>query len=171
MSRATLAVDMLNDFILPDGALSVPGGKEIVPAVRRELERARSRGETVIYLCDAHDPGDPEFRRYPAHAVAGTPGSLIVEELAPQPGDLVVHKKDVRPFYRTELGELLRGLGVEQATVVGVVTHICVMEAVAGLCSRGIASRVPADAVADFDQEQAEAAKKRMASVFQAEMV
>jgi nicotinamidase-related amidase len=131
MAGVTLVVDMLNDDIQPEGALFVEGGPGIVPAVQREAERAREKGGTVIYICDAHDPGDPEFQRYPPHCVAGTSGALIIEELAPRPGDLVVHKKDVRPFYRTLLGDILERLNPDRATVTGLATHICVMEAVA----------------------------------------
>ena len=52
--------------------------------------------------------------------------------------------------------------GISRATVVGVCTHICVMETVGGLTNRDLKVRVPAAAVADFDPEQSRAALARM---------
>lgn len=171
MPQAILVVDMLNDFVRPDGALSVPGAQEIIPNIQRELRQARQEGQTVIYVCDAHDPDDIEFQRYPAHAVEGDFGAEIISELAPQPGEAVIKKKRLSVFFNTELDDVIRWLAPEKVTVVGVVTHICIMEAVAGLCDRDIPARVPKDCVADFDEELEAAAFKRMATVFGAEII
>jgi len=171
MPQAILIVDMLNDFVRPEGALAVPGAQEIIPNIQRELAAARKAGHAVIYVCDAHDPDDLEFKRYPAHAVAGSQGAEIISELSPAPGDQVIPKKRLSAFYNTRLDNVISRVQPEKATVVGVVTHICVMEAVAGLCDRDIPARVPRDCVADFDQDQAAMALKRMASVFGAEIV
>lgn len=169
--RALIIVDMLEDFCRPDAPLFVPGVQEAMTGCRRELDRARAAGEKVIYVCDAHDPDDLEFKRYPPHAIAGTPGAAVVDELAPLPGEEVVTKRRLTPFYETRLHEVLAAAGVTEAVVCGVVTHICVMETVSGLCDRDIPATVPADAVADFDDEQSACALKRMASVFGANVV
>jgi|Deesub1362A_J573_1020465.scaffolds.fasta_scaffold09749_2 nicotinamidase-related amidase len=171
MAHALIVVDMLNDFVQPDGALYVPGAEGIVPAVRRELEAARAAGDLVVYACDRHAPDDREFARFPPHAVADTPGAEVVTELAPAPGEVVVAKTRFSPFFRTNLDSVLAERGIDRATVVGVCTHICVMETVAGLANRDIAVRLPLDAVADFDSEQAAMAIKRMQSLFGAELV
>ena len=170
MRQALIIVDMLNDFVRKDGSLAVPGAEEIIAAVDRELAASRRDGDLVVFACDAHDPDDLEFKRYPPHAVAGSPGAQVVEELAPLPHEHVVPKQRLSPFFNTGLAELLEREEVERVKVVGVCTHICVMETVAGLCDRDIAAVVHVDAVADFDQEMAQAALKRMQSVFGAEL-
>ncbi|MCB2185513.1 MAG: cysteine hydrolase [Deltaproteobacteria bacterium] len=166
MREALIVVDMLRDFIDPDGALRVPGGQAIVPAVLRELERARQEGHLVAFVCDSHAPDDLEFSRFPPHAVTGTAGAEIIPGLKPRSGEIVVPKRRLDPFFDTELADLLKREKVTQATVVGVCTHICVMETVGSLSSMDIPARVPRDAVADFDPEMETAALKRMASVF-----
>ncbi|RJX35619.1 MAG: cysteine hydrolase [Desulfarculus sp.] len=171
MRRALIIVDMLNDFVRPGAPLFVPGALEIIPAIQAELARARAAGELVVYVCDAHDPDDKEFARFPPHAVAGSPGAQIVEELAPRPGEVVLSKRRLDPFFDTELDQVLTREEVEEATVVGVCTHICVMETVAGLSSRDIPARVPRAAVADFDPDQAQAALQRMRRVFGAQII
>lgn len=171
MRRALIIVDMLNDFVRPGAPLFVPGAPEIIPAIQDELARARAAGDLVVYVCDAHDPDDKEFARFPPHAVADSAGAQIVEELAPRPGEAVLSKRRLDPFFETELDQVLARAGVQEATVVGVCTHICVMETVAGLSSRDIPARVPQAAVADFDPDQAQAALQRMARVFGAQIV
>lgn len=171
MSRALIIVDMLNDFVLPEGTLRVPGVEGIVANAARELARARQEGDLVIFVCDSHDPDDREFLRYPPHAVTGTPGAEVIAELAPRAGEVVLTKQRFNPFYETDLDALLKEHQVHHATVVGVCTHICIMETVAGLCDRDIDSRVPSDAVADIDDEMEAAAFKRMASIFAAEII
>jgi nicotinamidase/pyrazinamidase len=170
MAHALIIVDMLEDFVEAGGALCVPGAREIVPAIRRELEQARAAGRPVIFVCDAHEPDDREFERFPPHAVAGSTGAEIIDQLAPREGELVVFKRRYSPFYDTDLHDLLVELGVSQATVVGVCTHICVMETVAGLANRDLKVRVLREGVADFDSELAQAALKRMESLFGAEI-
>ena len=171
MPQAFLVVDMLNDFVHSDGALFVPGAQEIIYNIQRELESARQAGHTIIYVCDAHDADDLEFERYPAHALDGDFGAEIIPELAPKPGETVLKKKRLNAFFNTKLDDVLRQAAPEKVTVVGVVTHICVMEAVAGLCDRDIPARVPRDCVADFDKDLEASAFKRMTTVFGAEIV
>jgi nicotinamidase/pyrazinamidase len=171
MPQAFLVLDMLNDFVRPDGALFVPGAQEIIPNIQRELHNAREAGHTIIYICDAHDPDDIEFQRYPAHALEGDLGAQVITELTPKPGEAVLKKKRLNAFFNTELDSIVRRVAPELVTVVGVVTHICVMEAVAGLCDRDIPARVRKDCVADFDEELEASAFKRMATVFGAEIV
>lgn len=170
MSHALIIVDMLHDFVNPQGALCVPGAQEIVPAIQRELERARRAGDPVIFVCDAHAPDDREFQRFPPHAVAGSAGACVIGQLTPREGETVVAKQRYSPFFNTELHDILVELGVTEATVVGVCTHICVMETVAGLANRDLKVRVPKDAVADFDPELAQAALKRMENLFGAQV-
>lgn len=171
MPRAFIVVDMLHDFVDQKGSLSVPGAGEMVPALKARLQGAREAGELVVFVCDAHDPDDLEFKRYPPHAVVGTTGAQVIPELAPLPGEPVLVKKRLSAFYGTGLDEILRHNRIDAATVTGVVTHICVMETVAGLCERDIPCEVPLDSVADFDPEMAESALKRMTSVFGAKLI
>lgn len=170
MSHALIIVDMLHDFVHPQGALCVPGAQEIVPAIQRELTRARREGDPVIFVCDAHDPDDREFQRFPPHAVAGSAGAEVIGHLAPRQGEMVITKQRYSPFFNTGLHRILEELGVSEATVVGVCTHICVMETVAGLANRDLQVRVLREAVADFDPELAQAALKRMENLFGAEV-
>jgi len=167
-----LVLDMLRDFIEPNGKLYCgETAREIVPRVKKLIERFRREKQTVIYVCDAHIENDPEFRMFPPHAVGGTPGAEVIPELAPQPGDVVLKKRRYDAFYGTELDTILKSERFDEVHVTGVCTSICVMETVQELANREIPSVVYADAVADFDAEEHQHALKRMKRLFGARIV
>ncbi|HUZ20265.1 MAG TPA: isochorismatase family cysteine hydrolase [Acidimicrobiales bacterium] len=125
MLTGLVVVDMLNDFV--DGVLANPAAKEIVGPIAALIARARtSQDWLVVYANDAHRPADPELRIYPPHAMAGTAGAAVVDELRPAPGDLVVEKRYYSAFTETALDDLLRTRGVARLVVVGQHTDCCV---------------------------------------------
>lgn len=165
--KALIVVDMLNDFIDENGALDCGvTSRAIVPFIRARIDHFRRKGDTVIYLRDAHDADDKEFEKFPRHCVAGTWGSEIVAELAPQTGEPVVDKKRYSGFYGTDLEKILIEKEIEAVEVVGVCTSICVMDTVGGLANRDYPVSVPVKGVADFDAEFHEFALKRMAKLY-----
>ena len=108
--EALLIIDMLNDFVSPGAPLAVPDTHRVIASIRREIDRARTAGKPIIYLCDNHAPDDKEFRKFgwPAHAVQGTKGAEVVAELEPAPSDIVVLKDTYSGFYGTRLDEELK---------------------------------------------------------------
>ena len=87
MRNALIIVDMLNDFVQPEASLYVPGVEDAIEPIQNLLAEARMNRDLIIFVCDAHDPDDLEFQRYPPHAIEDTPGAEIIKELAPRPGE------------------------------------------------------------------------------------
>ncbi|RKY62778.1 MAG: cysteine hydrolase [Candidatus Latescibacterota bacterium] len=162
---AFVIVDMLNDFVREGAPLEVPKTREVLPNIRRELERARREGMPVVYLCDRHKPDDPEFKVWPPHAVEGTEGAEVVQELAPQEGDLVIPKVSYSGFFRTDLEDRLRELGVEKLIITGCVTNICVLYTSVDALMRGYEVEVLEDCVAALDEEDGRFALKQIREV------
>ena len=170
-SGALLVIDMLKDFIRPDGALCIgPSGQATVPRIREQIATARKCGEPVIYICDRHRPNDAEFADWPPHCVEGTEGAEVVDELAPQDGDIVVPKRRFSGFNGTDLNLTLRELGVGKLTLVGCCTNICVLYTAADARMAGFEIRVPRDCVATFDDETQAFALKELERTLGAEM-
>lgn len=140
-------MDMLNDFIKRGAPLEVPKARGIIRNIRRELEKARRAGIPVIYCCDRHEPRDREFEVWPPHAVRGTQGAEIIEELRPIKGEPVVAKKTYSAFYRTNLEKILKRLGVKHLILTGVVTNICILYTAVDAYMRGYEITVPEDCV------------------------
>ncbi|MBF0506586.1 MAG: cysteine hydrolase [Nitrospirae bacterium] len=171
--EALLIMDMLNDFVLPGAPLEVPETRRAIPAIKREIQRARREGNPVIYVCDAHAAEDKEFSRFgwPAHAVKGTAGGRVVDELKPGPGDIIVEKTSYAGFYQTRLDDILRDLGVDSLRLTGTVTHICILFTAYDAVLRDYTVTVVGDGVAGIDKEDHDAALRIMKNVLGAKMV
>lgn len=171
-SNLLIVIDMLNDFIDPEGVLYCgETARAIVPFVQDRLETFRRNGDPVIFLQDAHTPDDKEFEKFPPHCVAGTWGSEIIKVLAPLPEEQVFPKKRFSGFYGTPLDGLLQEIQPALVEVVGVCTSICVMDTVGGLVNRDYTVQVPRNGVADFDQHAHAAALQRMEKIYGAKIV
>ena len=145
---ALLVIDMLNDFILPGAPLEVKGGRDIIPAIKSEIKKARDAGIPVFYLCDSHDKDDKEFRYWPPHAVSGSSGGNIIEELSPKKGDIVIPKKTLSSFFETPLHAELRKRKIDKLILTGVCTNICVLYAAFDGMIRGYGVEIPESCVA-----------------------
>jgi nicotinamidase/pyrazinamidase len=168
--RALLVVDMLNGFLDPAGGLYCGDhARKIIPFVRRRIQAYHRAGWPVIFICDAHDPDDPEFKIWPAHCVRGSRQARIIPEL-PTEGAHIVHKRTINNFHGTRLAGMLRRIAPELVEVVGVCTNICIWYAVAELRIRGYRVRVPKKGVATFDRKAHELFLQQMRSVLKAEV-
>lgn len=151
---ALLIIDLLEDFVSPEGALSV--GERGVAACRaagEHLAAWRRLGGLVIHATDAHTADDPEFAVWPRHCVVGTIGARPRPEVAPAAGEAVVPKRHFSAFFDTGLDQLLRARGVRRLTLCGVCTNICVLYTAADAQMRGYRLRVLADACAGTTEE------------------
>lgn len=151
--EALIVVDIQNDF-LPGGALAVPGGDEIIPAVNRLMEKF----DLVVATQDWHpaghgsfasahpgkDPGDVimlnglEQILWPDHCVQGTYGAEFSPELNVQLIEKTIRKgtdpgiDSYSGFFDngrkkdTGMDEYLRGRGVDTVYIAGLATDYCV---------------------------------------------
>ncbi|MBX3012774.1 MAG: cysteine hydrolase [Caldilineaceae bacterium] len=153
---AIIVVDMQNDFVKPNGTLVVPTAIETVSAIQQLLTQARRQGVPVAYTQDTHYEGDREWTLWPEHCRAGTWGWQIIDELAPQAGDLVCPKSRYDGFYDTSLDHYLtRVWQVKHLVIVGTVSSICVLHTAASAGLRWFHVVVPANGISalnDFDQ-------------------
>jgi nicotinamidase/pyrazinamidase len=165
--EALLVIDMLNDFVLPGAPLEVPAARAIIPVIRNEIDKAHAVGNPVIYVCDAHEPRDKEFRKFgwPEHAVKGTTGAEIIEELKPSEEDTVIYKKTYSGFYGTTLDAALKLLGVGSLRLTGDATNICVLFTASDAVLRDYEVTVLENGVAGLAREDHEAALRIMKNV------
>jgi nicotinamidase-related amidase len=163
--KALLIIDMLNDFALPCAPLEVPDVRKIIPNIEREIIRARAEGYPVVYVCDSHAPDDREFKIWPRHCVKGTEGAKVIDELEPEPRDIVVEKTTYSGFFNTRLEEVLKSMGATELIVTGCVTNICILYTSSDAVLRGYSVTVPRDCVAGLNNEDHEFALRQMEKV------
>ncbi len=165
--EALLICDMLNDFVREGAPLEVPETRRIIPAIKREIDRARKAGNEIIHIVENHEPDDKEFSKFgwPPHGVKGTEGAQIIDELKPKENDRVVGKITYSGFHDTKLDETLKSLGITRIRLTGCVTHICVFfTAYEGVLLDYHVS-VVSDAVAGLSREDHDAALRIMRTV------
>ena len=141
MNRALLVVDMQNGFCHPEGSfarigLGLEGADTAVRNAAVAIGQARQAGLPVVYTRHLYRPGRADEGRalkQNSAALAGVNGLAagtwdadVVDELGCRSGDLIVDKVRFDAFQWTSLEPLLRGLGVAELVVCGVVTNICV---------------------------------------------
>lgn len=129
------------------GILDIPGlarKKEIDQAleqtvlrVRSLIERARAARVAVVYV--QHD-GGPGHRLEP-----GAPGWPIRREIAPLPGEPLIHKRACDAFFETRLQEELAARNVKQVVIAGCMTQYCIDTTVRRAVSLGFDVLLAAD--------------------------
>ena len=182
MRSLLIIVDMLNDFCNKKGALATSPitnkvyAEPIIPVIKEVVDYFRANSEPIIWLADAHEEDDKEFDRFPKHAVRGTWGSKVIEELNPlvTEGSVfedVIEKTRYSGFYSTNLEAKLEQRKPEVVVVVGVCTSICVMDTIGGLANRDYKVVVRKDCVADFDPEAHWYAMDRIEKLYGAKVI
>ncbi|MBI4521128.1 MAG: cysteine hydrolase [Gemmatimonadetes bacterium] len=165
---ALVIIDMQNDFVRADGALSVPGAADTVAVIRQLVKLARSTAMPVFYSQDTHQEGDPEWKIWPKHCERGSEGWQIIDELKPAPGDRVFEKVRYDAFYGTHLDHELRLRGIDTLIICGTVASICVHYTAASAGLRWYRVIHPVDALSALHPFDMEAALRQASFLFQA---
>ncbi|MDI7260340.1 MAG: isochorismatase family cysteine hydrolase [Thermodesulfobacteriota bacterium] len=137
MKPAIIVVDMVKDIFKEGSRLPVTKeAREILPNLQRLLEESRKRGIPVIFACDSFLEGDFIFKgRMKVHSLRGTKGSEVIDDLKPKSADIILPKRRFSAFFKTDLDQTLRLLGVDTIVVTGITTEVCVLAtALDGLC-------------------------------------
>jgi len=163
MNRAMLVVDMQNGFCHPQGSftridMGLEGADRAVHNAAIAIAQARRAAIPVVFTRHLYRPGRADegralTRNSPALAgvdglETGTWDAEIVDELGCGPNDLVVDKVRFDAFQWTSLEPLLRGLGVDELVICGVVTNICVETTARSAFMRDFAVTLLADCCA-----------------------
>jgi ureidoacrylate peracid hydrolase len=175
---AIVVVDMQNDFASPGGmfdraGIDISSIRAIVPNVRAVLEAARAIAMPIVFLkmgfapdlTDAGFPSSPTWLKHVPlrvgdHVTAPDGGSSrilvrdcwntdVVDELSPEPTDIVMYKRRYSGFYDTDLDDVLQRDGIERLIVVGATTSVCVDSTIRDAMFRDYHCLVVSDATAE----------------------
>jgi nicotinamidase/pyrazinamidase len=126
---AIIVVDMLKDNLKESSRNPYYGeGKAIVPNLQRLLGESRRKGFPIIFACDSFLEGDFIFKgRMKVHSLRGTQGAEVIDDLKPEPKDIILPKRRFSAFFKTDLDQTLRMLGVDTIVVTGMTTEVCVL--------------------------------------------
>lgn len=165
--KALIVVDMINDDLREGSPLYVgPEGMRIVSRLQGLIKEARRLKLPVVYVYDSRSPEDLQYFakawNLPPHAVQGSKGAEVIEELKPAEGDFVVPKPRLSGFHKTSLDQLLKGLNVDTVIVTGVSTEVCVFKTAIDAKELGYDVIVVSDCCASKSVELHELALKHL---------
>lgn len=178
---ALFIIDMQNDFVREGAPLEVPDARATFQAHRRLIQGARALGMPVLYSRFLSGPeytltwewspmNGPEQKccwkghmRYYPDLGREADGSDVVEEIYPEPHDVIVEKYGYSAFFHTNAREHLRARHRDMLVVTGTVTQICVEDTVRSAFHHGLRTVVVEDAVSSFDGELHRASLRGMA--------
>jgi len=102
--------------------------EKIVPHVKVFLKECRGISIPVIFACDSFLKDDFIFKgRMRPHAIRGTKGAQPLSDLDPQATDIVLEKRRFSAFFKTDLDQTLRTMGIDTVAIGGINTHFCVL--------------------------------------------
>jgi nicotinamidase/pyrazinamidase len=170
---ALLIVDVQNDFC-PGGALAVPEGDRVVPALNRHIEEACANGWPVYASRDWHPAVTRHFTSYggdwPPHCVQGSLGARFRDDLQLPISAIVVTKGEDadHPGYSafdghtpdgTAFGADLKARGIDHLYVGGLATDYCVKHSVLDARRAGLQVTVLGDSIAGVNLKPDDAAR------------
>jgi ureidoacrylate peracid hydrolase len=139
---AVVLIEYQNDFASKGGALhdavqDVMVSTDMLENTRRLVAATRDAGATIVHAPISYVPGYRELALHPygilkavvdANAfVNGEWGAEIVDDLAPQEGDVILEgKRGLDSFATTNLDFILRGRGITTIALSGFLTNCCV---------------------------------------------
>jgi len=136
MKPAIIVVDMLKDNLKESPRNPYfQTGRTIIPNLQRLLAEGRKKGFPIIFACDSFLEGDFIFGgKMKVHSLRGTKGAEVIDDLKPEPTDIILPKRRFSAFFKTDLDQTLHTLGVDTIVVTGITTEVCVlMTALEGL--------------------------------------
>ena len=141
-TTAVVLIEYQNEFTSDGGALhgavaEVMDKTNMLANTAQVVEAARAAGATIMHAPITFAPGYNELSRHPygilkgvvdgSAFVKGTWGAAIVDDLAPQEGDIVIEgKRGLDTFASTNLDFILRSKGITTIVLGGFLTNCCV---------------------------------------------
>ena len=149
---ALIVVDMQNAYASQGGYLDLAGfdvsaTAPVIVNIKRAIRAARAAGIRVIFFQNGWDnqyveaggQGSPNWHKSNALKTMRRRPELmgkllakggwdyqLVDELQPQPGDIVLPKPRYSGFFNTQLDSLLRCYGIHHLVFTGIATNVCV---------------------------------------------
>ncbi|HEX3801206.1 MAG TPA: isochorismatase family cysteine hydrolase [Solirubrobacteraceae bacterium] len=167
---ALIVIDMLNRYEHEDAESLIVSVREVLPAMRELVGRARERDTPIVYVNDNYGDWSASRSELCASALEGRRRALVAPILPPA-GAAFVTKARHSIFYETSLDYLLRSRQIDRLILIGQVTEQCILYSALDAYVRHYRVTVPHDAVAHIHTDLAGAALEMMKRNMRAEIV
>jgi nicotinamidase-related amidase len=165
---ALLIVDMQNDFVRMGAPMEVPQARDTISQHQQLIQHFRESRLPIVYTRFLAGPDrrllwefSPKLappilachaghKRFYVDIHKTLEGIEIIDELVPNPEDIIVDKLGYGAFHGTKLDEIFRQRAVESLIVTGTVTQICVEETAREAFHYGYKTTLVSDAVSSY---------------------
>ncbi|MEQ1652634.1 MAG: cysteine hydrolase family protein [Hyphomicrobium sp.] len=137
-NSALILIDCQNTY--REGIMQLDGVEPALVECQALLARFRDAGRPVIHIQHDAGAGSPYDVRAPIGAIA--------DVVAPHSGETIIVKAYPSSFEKTDLDAVLKKLGVEDLTLAGFMTHVCVNSTARAAFNHGYKPTVVASATA-----------------------
>lgn len=144
--QALIIVDVQNDYF-SGGKMELSGSAQAADNIARALTHCREKGIPVIHVQHIATAPDATF------FLPQTEGAKIHEKVLPRAGEELIVKHYPNSFRETNLLEYLRGQGITDLVVSGMMTHVCIDATVKAAKDYGFNCTVLSDGCATRDVE------------------
>lgn len=175
-TTALILIEYQNDFtseggVFHDAVAPVMESTQMLPKTVELVDAARKAGVTIMHAPITFVPGYTEITDHPYGILKGVVdgnafvkgewGAAIVDDLAPQEGDIVVEgKRGLDTFASTNLDFILRSKGIKTIILGGFLTNCCVESTMRTGYEHGFKVVTLSDGVAATSPEEHENAVK-----------
>ena len=166
---AVVFIEYQNEFAHPtgknyDGVKDVLARNQTIPHSQDLIARARAKGCSILHVPIDFAPGYPELAedafgigcvvKQTETFVKGTFNAEIIDEMKPQPGDIVIEgKRGLDAFASTNIDFILRQRGIKYVAIAGFLTNVCVESTMRSAYEKGFRVYTMTDCTASLSWE------------------
>ncbi|MGX7100493.1 cysteine hydrolase family protein [Globicatella sanguinis] len=132
-SSALIVIDMIYDFVDPNGRVYYENNRKILHNIIKTIEKARKSKALIIFIQHSHRKHkyDEKTLQGRQNSLEGTGGDELIPELPiDYAKDYILKKRRYSAFYYTDLDLILREHGINDIYIVGTKTNNCVRSTV-----------------------------------------
>lgn len=146
MVKALLLIDIQNDYF-PSGKMKLEGVEKAAEQARKVLEHFRENNEKIIHIQHL------SVRKGATFFLPNTKGCEIHEWVKPMDEEIVIQKYWPNSFRETSLLEILKKNHINELTICGMMSHMCIDSTTRAAADLGFFCTVIHDACATRDLE------------------
>jgi len=152
---ALLIIDMVKDNFEEEKNLPITQfAKRIIDPLNELIKKFRGQGWPIVFSTDAFHKEDFIFKgRMKPHALAGTSGAEVIDELDRKGEDLWLPKPRFSAFFGTGLDQWLKEREVTLCAVGGIATNFCVLTSALDAICFDLKAVLLEDCAAAFSEE------------------
>ena len=150
---ALLVLDMQDYFLREESHAFIPSASAIIPNIQQLIDSFHAANRPVIFTRHVNSDADAGMmsRWWRDVIRADSPVSAIT--VFDTIKDPVIEKRQYDAFYKSTLEDILRGRGVEQVIITGVMTHLCCETTARSAFVRGFEVFFCVDGTATYSEE------------------